>query len=652
MRSLKLLQSSIYAIIIVCTLSINTKAQLSGTYTIGSGSNYTTLTDAVNQLETVGISGSVIFNIKTGIYNEHIEIGIVNGVDSTNTITFQSESGNNTDVVVSYNASVDSDNYVIKFNGAEYITLQNLTLKAEGTNYNRIFVLDNDAHNINIVGNMLQDTLTTSGSDKLAEIYAVHTTFNNLNISNNNFSGGAYGIYATGDFANVSNGVLISRNTFSSVYKMTIRAEYILDLKIKSNALAGDPGYQFYLNKCDGSLEITKNKLTGGSSGIYLASSTGANSAGKHRGLIANNFINQTHGAGSGISLNNAKNLDIYYNSIYVTSTASSDACLGTYNGSSINIVNNIFVNGGGGYAINIGTVASTDTSNYNDLYTTGSVLAVWDGNRTDLSALQAASGKEANSISNDPNFFSNSDLHVNTTSLDGKATPLAEVSDDIDGDIRDAAAPDIGADEFTFLSNIPPSITSSPDTVAYVGSEYSYIVMANDPDGDNLTFKITSRPSWLTIDTVTGELKGTPRQSDLGINPVTLMVDDGKGGSDSQSFNINVDNATGISKTNSEVPNKFELCQNYPNPFNPSTIIEFDVPQQSHVTLRVYNILGEEVATLVNGVKQPGSYEVKFSAKGGSASGGDALNLSSGIYFYRLTAGQNILTKKMILLK
>jgi len=95
-----------------------------------------------------------------------------------------------------------------------------------------------------------------------------------------------------------------------------------------------------------------------------------------------------------------------------------------------------------------------------------------------------------------------------------------------------------------------------------------------------------------------------------------------------------------------------FKLLRNYPNPFNPSTTIKFEVPGQSFVTLKVYNILGQEVATLVNGVKQAGSYDITFSAKGGSTSGGDVNNLSSGIYFYRLTAGQKIMTKKMILLK
>jgi hypothetical protein len=104
----------------------------------------------------------------------------------------------------------------------------------------------------------------------------------------------------------------------------------------------------------------------------------------------------------------------------------------------------------------------------------------------------------------------------------------------------------------------------------------------------------------------------------------------------------------------------EFSLEQNYPNPFNPSTIIKYSIPsviasgskQSQLVTLKIYDVLGNEVATLVNEEKPAGSYEVEFSAKGGSASGGNAYKLSSGIYFYRLQAGSFVETKKLILMK
>ena len=93
--------------------------------------------------------------------------------------------------------------------------------------------------------------------------------------------------------------------------------------------------------------------------------------------------------------------------------------------------------------------------------------------------------------------------------------------------------------------------------------------------------------------------------------------------------------------------PQKFALFQNYPNPFNPSTVISYQLPVNSQVTLKVYDVLGNEVATLVNGRQEAGSYTVPFSAIGGNTP-----TLASGVYIYRLEAGSFVSTKKLILMK
>ena len=90
------------------------------------------------------------------------------------------------------------------------------------------------------------------------------------------------------------------------------------------------------------------------------------------------------------------------------------------------------------------------------------------------------------------------------------------------------------------------------------------------------------------------------------------------------------------------QIPNKYELAQNYPNPFNPSTTIQFAIPKAGMVSLKVYNILGEEVATLINREMNAGFQSVNF----------DASNLSSGLYFYRISASNFLDVKKMLLLK
>lgn len=92
--------------------------------------------------------------------------------------------------------------------------------------------------------------------------------------------------------------------------------------------------------------------------------------------------------------------------------------------------------------------------------------------------------------------------------------------------------------------------------------------------------------------------------------------------------------------------PQEFTLSQNYPNPFNPSTKIEYNLGNAALVSLKVYNLLGEEVATLVNGRQEAGSYTVPFNTNKGT------LSLSSGVYFYRLEAGPFVSTKKLVLMK
>ena len=101
------------------------------------------------------------------------------------------------------------------------------------------------------------------------------------------------------------------------------------------------------------------------------------------------------------------------------------------------------------------------------------------------------------------------------------------------------------------------------------------------------------------------------------------------------------VDGVTSIS-TDSKIVTDFALSQNYPNPFNPSTVINYQLPSNSFVTIKVYNVIGKEIATLVNEYQQSGTYAKVFSANG----------LTSGVYFYMIKAGNFSATKKMILIK
>lgn len=97
-----------------------------------------------------------------------------------------------------------------------------------------------------------------------------------------------------------------------------------------------------------------------------------------------------------------------------------------------------------------------------------------------------------------------------------------------------------------------------------------------------------------------------------------------------------------GIEKYSEEIPNEFILQQNFPNPFNPDTRIRFEIPKLTTVELIVYDVSGREVYRLAEQYKQPGKYEISF----------DATSFASGVYFYRLIAGDIAKTMKMVLLK
>ena len=104
-----------------------------------------------------------------------------------------------------------------------------------------------------------------------------------------------------------------------------------------------------------------------------------------------------------------------------------------------------------------------------------------------------------------------------------------------------------------------------------------------------------------------------------------------------------------GIKKSENEIPSQFFLYQNYPNPFNPSTTIKFELPVNNYVTLKIYDVLGHEVATLVNEHLKAGTYQVDWDARLRSVGGG---SIASGVYYYKLAAGDFVETKKMVLVK
>jgi hypothetical protein len=193
------------------------------------------------------------------------------------------------------------------------------------------------------------------------------------------------------------------------------------------------------------------------------------------------------------------------------------------------------------------------------------------------------------------------------------------------------------------FNGNPISTITSSVSNNAVVDA-YGTMTLPNIPVLDVLRLReettITTNSISTTFTTFTfisREGAGVAVTAVVPIPPVSGVIE-----IDGASYNGIL--ATTAVEQISELPQNYNLKQNYPNPFNPSTKINFSIPQLGFITLKVYDVLGNEVATLVNEYKPAGTYNVEFTINN--------VQLSSGIYFYRLQAGDYVETKKMLLLK
>ena len=142
------------------------------------------------------------------------------------------------------------------------------------------------------------------------------------------------------------------------------------------------------------------------------------------------------------------------------------------------------------------------------------------------------------------------------------------------------------------------------------------------------------------------GNFNNSPARGNWTLNIKQIASDNPSGFSpailNGWGIRLNGQTVTGIQTVTTELPMKYELSQNYPNPFNPSTSIKFSIPQSEIVSLKIYDIVGREVATLVNSKLSAGVFEYNFNASA----------LSSGVYFYRLDAGSFTEIKKMLLIK
>ncbi len=487
-----------------------------GTYTVGVGQTYITLTDAVNAYNNSCLSGPVTFVLTDANYNtsETFPITIFNAAaSSVNTLTIKPNTGINASITGS------APDALIKLNGADYVTIdgsnsggatKNLSLTNNNTGLlSTIFWLgsssasngatNNTIKNCTLTGNASNTTYAgiLSSSGVVAGAIAETANANNTYL-NNSIQTSYIGIAVWGP-AGSESGTVISTNTIGSTQsskKMGYRGIFIsnqTNVQVINNTVAGVLSSFGIGSEADptGGI-IVSGAISGGSinaniindirntnvSGWHAHGITLQSSSASSGLKISNNFIYNVTGNGNtttvsdnghGIAIQTGGGYGIYFNAINLAAnqpavTGGISACIfigaGVTGTASLDIRNNILSNRqttGTRYALysSVPNIVFSNI-NYNDYYSAG-FLGYLGANRATIAAWQAATGFDGNSVVVSPIFVSATDLHLQPISpLNDQGTPIAGITTDIDAAGR-SATPDIGADEFT-----PPNCTNN----------------------------------------------------------------------------------------------------------------------------------------------------------------------------------------------
>jgi len=361
--------------------------------------------------------------------------------------------------------------------------------------------------------------------------------------------------------------------------------------------------------------------------------------------IIENNtiYMNGAEHSGGGIAVYSC-NPQITNNFISENVSLNSGGGISLYNNANPNIDNNIifhnFAKFGGGLQIQINCnpiirnniiVGDSATSEGGGVDLEDNCNAIFINNTIVYNVAPFGGGIDCEVNSNPT--FRNSILWGNIGTVNGNQVHLfSEDSDpdfyycNVEGDSSDFGVWYGGSTYFTYTGTYENNMNSNPDFTTY--NQYIYLlddlspcIDAGDPDVIYNDIEDLTNPGFALWPS-----KGTLR-NDIGTY----------GGP----YALSYETSTGI-VNESNVVQRFNLKQNYPNPYNPSTKIKFTILELRFTTLKVYDVLGNEIATLVNEEKPAGEYEIEFSGEG----------LTSGIYFYQLKSGSFVETKKMILMK
>lgn len=433
---------------------IGCNGPMRGNYTLGTASSdFIDFDQARIKLMACGVDSHVVINVAPGIYNTQIEFGVISGVTDSSTVVFQSANLDSTSVTLSF-SSIVSKNYIVRFNGTKYVTLRSMKLQSNVATAGRVVVIENDAKYITIEGCILEapEYFTNASTP-------VYTTkSSNITFHNNVMNGGYASMYLYGTSLGSLNYYTITKNIFNGFRNYGIYNYYSNKIVISDNYLENGSGFTFgygiYSYYSTGPNVISGNDIninpTTSAYGLYLYNNTGTVSA---PNTIFNNSVSIINPSSASISYgvyHSSSTYQHFVNNTFHVHSNSNSRCFYNSGGGNNKLLNNNFVGFGNGQAIYNGTASAITVSDYNNFYVSGATLGYWGANVANLAALQSASGKDANSVSANPDFTGTHDLHATSVNLNANATPVSYVTMDQDGNLRDTLTPDIGAYEFT----------------------------------------------------------------------------------------------------------------------------------------------------------------------------------------------------------
>ncbi len=616
-----------------------------------------------------------------------ITLGLKTGTSLTNTITIRPAAG----VTGKLISATATGTPIFLFSNADYVildgrpggtgTLFDLTIENLATTSGSFTLrfLDGATNNIVRYCIIRNNTMNTAGprAIEIGTSVANPTGNSDILIEYNWIIGGRSGIGLAGTSANPNLNIQILNNKitnfgYSGIWVLS-SSDNIL---IRENWIFQEFGFNTpnfgIIAAGFTALDIIKNKILD----IQNTASTSVRgmqitpAAGGVLNVI-NNFVSLTQDNGTkttvyGINILGSAEYtaNIYYNTVRIGGNHAAGGTSGsvvsggivkgnTGSTSTYNQKNNIVLNnrtGGPAGVVHTGYFSSatanvgTQDIDYNVYFVTGAAgtHAGWGGTIfTDIALYKAAAApNEQNTIFKQVTFVSNTDLHLAGASngdFDLAGIPIPGIIDDIDGDLRHPTYPYRGADE---ADPLPVELTSFTFNVIDNQVTLNWLTASETNNyGFNVERKALS--GWEQIGFVPGfGTSSEPRAysfTDADLTPGTYYYRIKQTDFSGTYTYYDLDVAVVVS-----APDRFDLAQNYPNPFNPVTSIQYSVAKETDVSLVVFNSIGQEVAVLVNETQQPGKYTVNFNAQ----------NFSSGVYYYKINAGEFVSVKKMILLK